>query len=54
MFASDLRKSKIVSISPVTSATLAELGFQPTAEATQYTMPGVVSAILAHAAGAAT
>jgi uroporphyrinogen III methyltransferase / synthase len=47
MFGEDLRKAKIASISPVTSATLAELGFEPAAEATRYTMEGVVDAILA-------
>jgi uroporphyrinogen III methyltransferase/synthase len=47
MFGEDLRTAKIASISPVTTATLAELGFQPAAEATRYTMEGVVDAILA-------
>jgi len=46
LFGEDLRKTKIVSISPVTSATLRELGFEPAAEATQYTMEGVVATIL--------
>ena len=46
LFGEQLRKSKIVSISPVTSATLRELGFQPAAEAVSYTMSGVVDAIL--------
>ena len=46
MFGKELRKTKIVSISPVTSATLQELGFSPTAEAKQYTMEGVVQAVL--------
>ena len=46
LFGDDLRKSKIVSISPVTSATLRELGFEPAAEAKQYTMEGVVQAVL--------
>ncbi len=47
MMGEDLRKTKIVSISPVTSATLRELGFEPDAEAAVYTMAGVVNAILA-------
>jgi uroporphyrinogen III methyltransferase / synthase len=51
MFGEDLRQTKIVSISPVTSATLRELGFEPAAEATDYTMPGVVEAILKAEAG---
>ena len=46
MFGEELRKSKIVSISPVTSATLRELGFNPAAEAKVYTMAGVVDAIV--------
>ncbi len=47
MFGDDLQKTKIASISPVTSATLAELGFQAAAEAEQYTMQGVIDSILA-------
>ncbi len=46
MFGQELRKTKIVSISPVTSATLQELGFSSTAEAKQYAMEGVVQAVL--------
>jgi uroporphyrinogen III methyltransferase/synthase len=51
LFGEELRKTKIVSISPVTSATLRELGFEPAAEASQYTMEGVVEAIQAAEAG---
>ncbi len=46
MFSEDLRKSRLVSISPVTSATFRELGFEPTAEANEYTMNGVIAAIV--------
>lgn len=46
LFGEELRKTKLVSISPITSATLRELGFEPAAEATAYTMDGVVQAIL--------
>ena len=46
MFGDDLGKSKIVSISPVTSATLRELGFQPAAEAVSFTMSGIVDAVV--------
>jgi len=46
MFGEDLHKAKTVSISPVTSAALGELGFKPAAEAKLYTMDGVVEAIL--------
>jgi uroporphyrinogen III methyltransferase / synthase len=45
LFSNSLRKTKLVSISPVTSATLRELGFEPAAEAKEYTMAGIVAAI---------
>lgn len=37
---------KLASISPVTTKTLNDLGFPPTVEATEYTTPGLVEAIL--------
>ncbi len=46
MFGEDLRQSRLVSISPVTSQTLRQLGCEPTAEASVYTMEGVVAALL--------
>jgi uroporphyrinogen III methyltransferase/synthase len=46
MFGAELRKAKLASISPVTSQTLRQLGYEPSAEATPYTMQGVVNAIL--------
>jgi uroporphyrinogen III methyltransferase/synthase len=46
LFEGDLRKAKLASISPITSATLRELGYEPTVEATTYTMQGVADAIL--------
>lgn len=46
MFGEKLRKTKLVSLSPVTSQTLRELGHSPTAEATTYTMEGLVSALV--------
>ena len=46
MFGADLRKSRLASISPVTSATLRELGYEPASEAQSYTMTGVIEAIL--------
>jgi uroporphyrinogen III methyltransferase/synthase len=49
LFGQELRKSKLASISPVTSATLGELGFKPAAEAREYTMPGLVAAIVERA-----
>jgi uroporphyrinogen III methyltransferase/synthase len=45
MFGDDLRKSKLASISPITSGTLRELGYESAAEAKEYTMPGIVEAI---------
>ncbi|MGQ9504590.1 MAG: uroporphyrinogen-III C-methyltransferase [Thermogutta sp.] len=48
LFGERLRKTRLASISPVTTATLEELGFQPAVEAQEYTMRGLVSAILAH------
>jgi uroporphyrinogen III methyltransferase/synthase len=46
MFGENLRKSKLASISPVTSATLRELGYPPAVEATTYTMDGLKDALL--------
>ena len=45
MFGDALAKTKLASISPVTSGVLRELGWEPAAEAAQYTMEGVVSAM---------
>jgi uroporphyrinogen III methyltransferase/synthase len=45
MFGESLRRTKLASISPITSATLRELGYEPAAEASEYTMAGVVAAI---------
>ncbi len=45
MFGEQLRKTKLASISPITSATLRSLGHEPAAEATEYTMSGVVEAV---------
>jgi uroporphyrinogen III methyltransferase/synthase len=42
-----LRRTRLVSISPITSATLAELGQEVSAEANPYTMSGIVAAVLA-------
>jgi uroporphyrinogen-III synthase len=36
----------LASISPITSQTLRELGYEPTVEATTYTMDGIIEAIL--------
>jgi uroporphyrinogen III methyltransferase/synthase len=54
LFGNELRRAKLASISPVTTATLDELGYQPSVEATDYTMPGLVEAILRHGAPSRT
>lgn len=46
MFGPRLNMARLASISPITSATLRDLGFQPAAEATEYTMDGVVQCLL--------
>ncbi len=48
MFGTALGKSRLASISPVTSDVLRQLGYPPAAEASQYTMEGLVAAITAH------
>ncbi len=44
-----LANSKIVTISPITSDTIRELGYEPAVEAEVYTMDGIVEAILKYA-----
>jgi len=46
LFGEQLGKAHLASISPVTSATLRELGHEPAAEASEYTMAGIVRAVL--------
>ncbi len=48
MFGEDLKRAKLASISPLTSAILRESGVEPTVEAESYTTDGVVTAILDH------
>jgi uroporphyrinogen III methyltransferase / synthase len=45
LFGADLHKSKLAAISPITSATLRELGYEVAVEAQPYTMSGLVDAI---------
>jgi uroporphyrinogen III methyltransferase/synthase len=47
LFGESLQQTKLASISPITSATLHELGLEPAAEAAEYTMTGLVAAIQA-------
>lgn len=46
MFGDSLGKARLASISPTTSAAIAEAGFTVAAEAKEYDMPGIVSAII--------
>lgn len=46
MFGESLRQSQLASISPITTATLRDAGFEAAAEASDYTMAGVAQAIL--------
>lgn len=45
LFGEQLRQTKLASISPITSDVLRELGYEPAAEAKEYTMAGLVEAI---------
>ena len=45
LLGNDLRRAKLASISPITSGTLREGGYEVAAEASEYIMPGVVAAI---------
>jgi uroporphyrinogen III methyltransferase/synthase len=47
LFGEQLRRTRLASISPVTSQTLRDLGYTPTVEATEYTMAGIVAAMAA-------
>jgi uroporphyrinogen III methyltransferase / synthase len=46
LFAENLRRAKLASISPITSDTLRQLDHEPAAEAAEYTMAGLVAAIV--------
>ncbi|QDU27621.1 Uroporphyrinogen-III C-methyltransferase [Anatilimnocola aggregata] len=48
LFGDDLRLAKLASISPITTSTLRDLGHEPAAEATSFTMPGLIDAIRGH------
>jgi uroporphyrinogen III methyltransferase / synthase len=47
LFGDDLQKTRLASISPITSQALRDAGREPAAEASEYTMPGLAQAILA-------
>lgn len=42
-------KSAIVCIGPITAATVRDLGYEPAAVASEYTIPGLIDAIVGHA-----
>ncbi len=46
LFGDSLKQTKIVSISPTTSSVLRDNGYAPAAEASEYNMNGIISAIL--------
>jgi len=48
LFGDDLRRAKLASISPITSGILRELGYEPAAEAAEYTLAGLTAAIVAN------
>jgi len=47
MFGDHLEKAKLAAISPLTASVLLDAGYQPTVVASQYTMEGLLEAILA-------
>ena len=50
LFGEDLHQAKLASISPITSDVLRQLGFEPTAEAVEYTLAGLAASICDHSA----
>ena len=46
LFGEELHRAKLASISPITSATLRERNYQPAVEAAEYTVAGLVGAIV--------
>jgi len=51
LFGEQLHQTKLASISPITSGTLRELGFEPAVEAVEYTMDGLLEVMLANHEG---
>lgn len=47
LFGDDLRRTRLASISPITSQVLRDAGYEPTVEAARYTMDGLVEAMVA-------
>jgi len=48
LFGDELRRSKLASLSPITSDVLRKLGHEPSAEAAEYTLAGLAAAIVEH------
>ena len=48
LFGDELQRAKLASISPITSGVLRELGYEPAAEAKEYTFAGLTAAIAEH------
>jgi len=48
LFGDELRRAKLASISPITSGVLRDLGFEPAAEAAEYTLAGLTEAVAGH------
>jgi uroporphyrinogen III methyltransferase / synthase len=46
IFGENLRRAKLASISPLTSSALRQLGYEPSAEAAEYTVSGLLVAIV--------
>jgi uroporphyrinogen III methyltransferase/synthase len=46
LFGDDLRRARLASLSPLTTAALRELGYEPAAEASPHTVDGLIGAIL--------
>jgi len=47
LFGDDLRRTRLASISPITSQVLCDAGYEAAVEATEYTMDGLVEALVA-------
>ncbi len=54
LFGGALSQTRLVSISPLTSAALVELGFHPAAESREATLDGLVAAVVDHATDSGT
>jgi uroporphyrinogen III methyltransferase/synthase len=53
LFGDQLRRARLASISPLTSGVLRELGYQPAAEAVEYTLAGLAAAIVLYSSRSA-